>query len=386
MQQQPLDWRARGALWVRLGIRGGLVVAAWLLLRHVGPFLLGLLGPFVLALMAAWLLNPPVRWLHRRLSVSRKAISLVLIVLIFCALGGVLYGLGVMAVGQIRSLLDNWPSLLAAMDSTADALADWFSRFQDLLPRGLLSTGEGLMDSLGNWLESLDVAGWVASLAGQAPALVSDVTAFAVSTVVFIMASYLITADYPRLRFLVTDQVPADTRAFGATVKQLFVQAFGGYLKSQLLLSLVVFLILAVGFVLIGQPYGLLLAVLLAVLDFIPIIGAGTVMVPWAAVDLILGSYAHAVQLMVIWGAIALFRRLGEPKILGDQTGLPPILSLVGIYAGMRLGGVLGMIVGPILLLVLLNLGRLGVFAPAVADLRAAARDVLAILQAGQRR
>ena len=107
-------------------------------------------------------------------------------------------------------------------------------------------------------------------------------------------------------------------------------------------------------------------------------------MVPWAVVDLILGNYVGAIQLMVIWGVIALFRRVGEPKILGDQTGLPPILSLLGIYVGMRLGGVLGMIVGPILLLVLINLGKLGVFRPAMADLRRAARDVLAILREGR--
>ena len=94
----------------------------------------------------------------------------------------------------------------------------------------------------------------------------------------------------------------------------------------------------------------------------------------------------HAAQLMVIWGIIALFRRLGEPKILGDQTGLSPILSLVGIYVGMLLGGVLGMIVGPLLLLVFINLTKLGIFSPVMADLSAAASDVAAILKSGHRK
>lgn len=386
MGRGPLDWRARGALWIRIGIRGVLAAGAILLLVFVAPPLLSLLGPFVLALVVAWLLNPMVRVLNRKLSVSRRAISLVLILLIFCAIGGGLFGLGYMAVGQIQSLVENWPAVMQAAAHTADDVAAWLSGFDDLLPAGLLSTGEGLVEWLAGWLQELDLSRWVTALPGQATSLVSAVTSFAISAVVFIMASYFITADYPRLRFLVTDRMPEDTRDFFATVRRLFVQAFGGYLKSQLLLSLVVFLILAVGFLLIGQPYSLLLAALLAVLDFIPIIGAGTVMVPWAAVDLIIGNYVGAIQLMVIWGVIALFRRLGEPKILGDQTGLPPILSLAGIYVGMRLGGVLGMIVGPILLLVFINLGKVGVFRPAVGDLRAAARDVLSILRAGDRR
>lgn len=86
---------------------------------------------------------------------------------------------------------------------------------------------------------------------------------------------------------------------------------------------------------------------------------------------------------MVIWGAIVLFRQVGEAKILGGQTGLSPILSLVGIYAGMRLAGVLGMVVGPLLLLVCINLVKLGIFRPVAADLRLAVRDVTAILKGG---
>ena len=109
-------------------------------------------------------------------------------------------------------------------------------------------------------------------------------------------------------------------------------------------------------------------------------------MVAWAAVELVVGRSAHGVELMVSCGAVALFRRLGEPNSLGDQTGLPPILSLVGIYVGMLLGGVLGMIVGPLLLLVFINLTKLGIFSPVMADLSAAASDVAAILKSGHRK
>ena len=142
-----------------------------------------------------------------------------------------------------------------------------------------------------------------------------------------------------------------------------------------------VFFILLTGFTLTGQPYGLLLAFLLAVLDFIPIVGAGTVMVPWAVVDLCLGNLRQAVELMVIWGVIALFRRVGEPKIVGDQTGLPPVVSLISIYVGMRLAGVLGMILAPVVCMVFLNICRLGVFTPVLEDLRLAAGDLAAFLR-----
>lgn len=385
MEHRPLTWQERGRLWVRLGIRGILIVVAILLLVYAVPPLLSLLAPFVLALIVAWLLNPTVRWLQRKLSVSRKILSMILIILIFCIIGGLLYGVGHMVVSQTRSLFENWSSVMDALLGMVDSVVAALNRLGDFVPAGVLTTGEGLAESLSNWLRGLDISGWLTSLAGRAPSLVSGVSSFAISTVVFIMASYFITSDYPRLRFLLTDRVPADTRTFCGTVKRIFMEAFGGYLKSQLLLSLGVFVILAVGFLIIRQPYGLLLAAGFAVLDFIPIIGAGTVMIPWAVVDLIIGNYVGGIQLLVIWGIIALFRRMGEPKILGDQTGLSPILSLLGIYVGMKVGGVLGMIVGPLLLLVLINLAKLGIFRPVMDDLSMAFRDIAAILKAGRR-
>ena len=121
-------------------------------------------------------------------------------------------------------------------------------------------------------------------------------------------------------------------------------------------------------------------ALVLAVMDFIPIIGAGTVMVPWAVIALFTRDYPTAIEMMVIWGVIAMFRRVMEPKFVGDQTGLSPILSLVSIYVGMKVAGVLGMILGPTVFLVVLNLAGMGMFRGVRLDLEAAARDIAAIL------
>lgn len=383
MNPDLLTWPQRGQLWLRLGIRAALVIGAVLLTVFVAVPLVSLLMPFVLALVLAWLLNPVVRWLKNRLNISRKVISLAVLVLAFGTVGGLCYGLCWALVNQVISLFDNWQPILDSLMATVDNVGHWLDRLGDILPNSLVATGDDLVRALASWLESLDLSSQIAGLASWATGLVSGIPGFAVAVVAFLMASYFITSDYPRLRYLFTDQLPGNLRQFGSQVRRIFMEAFGGYLKSQLLLSLGVFAILTAGFLIIRQPYSLLLAFVLAVMDFIPIIGAGTVMVPWAAVDLITGDYRQTVELMVIWGAIVLFRQVGEPKILGGQTGLSPILSLVGIYAGMRLAGVLGMVVGPLLLLVCINLVKLGIFRPVAADLRLAMRDVTAILKGG---
>lgn len=389
MDHPPLSWSDRAQLWLRLGLRavlalGGLALAIW-----VGLPLLSLFSPFVCALVLAWLLNPAVRWLQRHSGAPRKAISMVLVILVFAVIVGVLCGLGWAAVEQVRSLFDNRQSLLDALlqglAGVINSIQGWLAGLGGLVPEGVLTTSEDIITAVSEWAQGLDLSGWLTEMAGQAPSMAANVSNFAVALVVFVMASYFITGDYPRLRFELTDRVPMVARDFCRSVKDIFMSAFGGYIKSQLILSLGVFLILAVGFLFMGQPYGLLLAFGLAVLDFIPIIGAGTVMVPWAVIDMVLAQYGEAAALMAVWGVIVLFRRFAEPKILGDQTGLSPILSLVGIYLGMQAGGVLGMVVGPLLLLVFINLAKLGIFRPVLDDLSLAAADINAILRSGRR-
>lgn len=389
MDHMPMTWEERGRLWLRLGLRGILLLGGLALLVFVGLPLLSLLSPFVFALVLAWVLNPAVRWLQRHSGAPRKAVSMVLVILVFAVIGGVLFGLGWMAVDQVRSLFDNRQSvldeLLDGLVSVVNSVGGWLEGLGGIVPQGVLTTSEDLMDTLVGWVRGLDVSGWLTQMAGQAPSMVTNVSGFAVALVVFMMASYFITGDYPRLRFELTERVPIVARDFCRSVKDIFMSAFGGYLKSQLILSFGVFMILTVGFLFMKQPYGLLLAFGLAVLDFIPIIGAGTVMVPWAVVDMVLAQYGEAAALMAVWGVIVLFRRFAEPKVLGDQTGLSPILSLVGIYLGMKLGGVLGMVVGPLLLLVCINLAKLGIFRPVLDDLALAAGDISAILRSGRR-
>lgn len=376
-----LTWPQRGRLWLRLGIRTALVVLAAAVLIWVIVPAVYLLMPFVLALLLAWVLNPLVRTLRKKLGINRKVLSLSLLVLSFGAVGGLCYALGWALFGQIESLLENWQPLVENVYATVDTVGDWVRRLGDVLPDSLVATGDELVTAIGSWIRSLDFSSQLGMLAGRATALVSGLPGFAVASVVFVMAGYFITSDYPRLRCIVTEQIPTRVRGFCGQVHRIFMEAFGGYIKSQLLLSLGVFFILTAGFFIIRQPYSLLLAFALALMDFIPIIGAGTVMVPWAVVDVITGSYSRAAELMAIWGVIVLFRRVGEPKILGNQTGLSPILSLLGIYAGMKLGGVAGMILGPMLLLVFINLSKLGIFRPVMNDLRAAAVDIAALLR-----
>ena len=381
MNGKELTWRERGRLWLRLGIRLAGTILVVLFLVYGAPPLLGLLMPFVLALVLTWILNPAIVKVQRRLGASRKALSLVMLILIFTVAGGLLAALVYSVVSEVASLVMNWPAIWSGnLQPAITDLEGFLSGLFAGLPQQVNQTATDGLERLVAWLNEM-IPELLSRAGSAAGSFAFSIPSFVVALVIFVMATYFIASDYPRLRLMVTDRLSPGVRDFFGSVKRTAVAAFGGYVKAQLILSVVVFFILLAGFVVIRQPYSVLLAFLLAVLDFIPIVGSGTVMVPWAVADLFLGQYRHAVELMVIWGVIALCRRVSERRVVGDQTGLSPILSLISIYVGMKIAGVAGMILGPVLCMVVINIGRLGVLDGVLSDLRLAAGDLAAILK-----
>ena len=383
MEQRELTWKERGRLWMRMGIRLVLTAAVLLLLFLAVPPLLSLFMPFVLALVMAWLLNPIVRWVHRKLKISRRLISLLLIVLVVGIVGGILfwfiYGIG----SEVYSLVTNWDTVGAAITSGLDALNGYLERFLELLPDDVSGWFDNLYARLMVWLQEV-VPSLLTSMGKSAGNIAMSVPSWVIAAIVFLMASYFITADYPSIRFWATERMSPGVHSFLSRVRRVAVGAFGGYVKAQLILSLAVFFILLIGFTIIGQGYALLLAFLFAVMDFIPIIGSGTIIVPWSVVSVVLGDYRKALELMIIWGVICLFRRVAEPKVVGDQTGLSPILSLISIYVGMKLAGVLGMVLGPVVVLIVINILKMDVLSGARQDLKLAVQDIRALLRVEQ--
>ncbi len=352
-----------------------------MLFARVGPPLLSLFMPFVLALVMAWILNPIIKLIQRRVGVSRKLLSLLLLLLLFAVAGGLLTVLVYNMVIELTALVSNGPAIWeGSVKPAIFGIETFFSDLFAVLPAQVSTVANDALDALVHWLNS-SVPALITRAGSAAGSIAFSIPSFAVASIIFVMASFFITSDYPRLRFLALDKLSDNLRNFLRDVKHTAVAAFGGYMKAQFILSVAVFFILLVGFLIIGQPYAVLLAFFFAVMDFIPVIGSGTFMIPWAVINLFSGDYRHAIEMMVIWGIIALFRRMAEPKTVGDHTGLSPIMSLMSIYIGMQIAGVGGMILGPVVCLILLNIYKLGVLHNLMNDLRMAISDLSALLK-----
>ena len=150
----------------------------------------------------------------------------------------------------------------------------------------------------------------------------------------------------------------------------------GGYFLAQFRIMFVVAVILAVGFLFLDVSYGLVLAVLISILDFLPVFGTGTALFPWAAVKLFTGDYGYAAGLLILYVVTQVARQLIQPKIVGDSMGLPPLMTLFLLYLGFKMKGLAGMILAVPIGLIFINFYKYGAFDSLIENVKILIRDI----------
>lgn len=379
MEYEPLTHAQRRMLHSRLLVRLFILLLVVAVVFLAGKPLLSLCMPFLMALILTALTEPILRFFHTRWKIPRGIVSLLLILLVVGGLGGILTAVVLRCWRELAELAGNWDSLWAAFQDVYLRLNQTFDQFLSHLPENVQEIIHDLSDRLLLWLNEM-----ASRLVPRTTSAARSISSFVLGFLFFLMAWFFTASDYPGLRQAVSAHTPASIQDLWGKLCKAFSAAFGGYLKARLIISLGVVTILLTGFTVMGKSYSILLAILLGILDFIPIIGSGTVIVPWVLVDFILLNWREGCYLLIIWGIICVFRRVSEPKVVGDKTGLHPLLSVLAIYIGMRLGGILGMIVAPILVLMVRNLWQAGMFRATVRDLSLMLHDLHAILHTGQ--
>lgn len=328
--------------------RTGLRLGAWAVAAAVVIWLLGPVAlPFLLGLALARAVEPAVRllggrfrfprWLAAGCSVAGAYILLIAGSFLLCrVLCRELWGF-------LRSLPDLAGTMTEPVARLRDRLLLIASRFPDGIGAaleqgvaGFFQSGAGMGQKLYDWLFNT-----VSHLLTRLP----DLALFFLTTV---LSSFMLSAKLPSLVALWEKHAPDHWRQrlsrLGGTLKQ----TLGAWLLAQGKLMLVTFLILTAGFLVLRVDYALLLALGIALLDALPLFGSGIILIPWSLVQFLQGDTFRGAGLLLLYGATALTRTALEPRILGRQIGLDPLLTLVSLYAGYRFLGVWGMILVPI--------------------------------------
>lgn len=329
--------------WKLLACAVGGIAGLWLtaaLLLPVGlPFLLG----WLLACAAA----PMAAWLQKRLRAPAWFSSFLTVTLICLTVAAALFLLGKCAVSGLERLAKQIPAFLSSLEAPLDDLRERLLRLTANLPASAAAAA-------GEWLNRLFeggsvIAGTVSErllrLAGDVISCLPDCFLFLLTTV---LSAYLFASQREPLRSAVRRYVPENWRnRFHMVVKRLKA-ALGGYCKAQGWLSAVTFALLTAGLLLLRVPNAVPLALLIALVDALPVFGSGTVLLPWSAVSFLRSDTVLGFGLLALYAVAAVSRAVLEPRFLGRQIGMHPLLTLLALYAGYRLFGFLGMILLPI--------------------------------------
>ncbi len=343
-----------------------LVIAAYgLLAVGIGyvslKFLLKPLLPFLLAWGIAMMVRPAVNKICGRSKLPRKLVSCFAVIFVFLLILGLVTVLCGRMVRELQGLSDD---LMSDAAGAVGELFDFAEGIADRLPfldrvddpeaaeqirRSVVSMIEGAVSRFSEKIPEAVM---------KAMSALPGILLFAVVTVV---ATFYLGCDVTAVNAFIARQLPASSRHYLFEAKAKLAEAGIKYVKAYLMLLLITFVQLLVGFYLLKIPYTLTLAALIALIDILPVLGVGTVLVPWSILLFVRGDVYTGVGLLILFAIIWVVRQVAEPRIVGQSIGLSPLVTLVVMYAGYHFMGFAGLFVFPLILILLKNLNDIGV-------------------------
>lgn len=326
-------------LWRKIGLVTVSVLGGGALLWLLGPVLL----PFGVGAVIAAAAEPAAS----RLPMPRWAASGICVTAVYLLAGTAIWLLCRTLCGELAGFVRGLPAVAQSLAGPVEQLKEWLLGLTERFPDGIAKAlREGVTDF---FRSGAGIAGriyeWIFDFASSVLKKVPDLALFFLTAV---LSSFMICAQRPRLLRLWEQKAPpvwqSRIRSGAKRVKNIF----GGWCKAQLKLMGVTFLVLTAGFLVLGVRYPLLFGVAISLIDALPVFGTGTILIPWGLVMFARGNTFLGTGLICLYGGAALLRTALEPRLLGKQIGMDPLLTLLVLYAGYRFFGVLGMLLFPL--------------------------------------
>lgn len=338
--------------------------ALWiLLLLATGRVLTRMLLPFVTAFILAAVLQRPLRFLERKFAFTHGFAAAAVCILTLALVGGIAAigcwqgGVLLLRLLQQEETLSMLQSLGGSIKQAAAAIT---ARLPAFLPEELSAAAMEAVNSLEQTVLTYGTQ-WLAALSGKLLSFITgSLPQFILAALFFILALIYFTRDHAHVTAFLLRQIPAPQRRLTHAAVTALKETTLSVGKAYLLLGAVTFAEMTVGFLLLRIPMPLLFALLTAIVDALPILGVGTVLLPLAVFRFLTGDIAGGVATLVLYAIATATRNLLQPRFISRETGLPPLITLLTMYAGWRLAGFIGLLSAPILAMVILRLQKEG--------------------------
>ena len=352
----------KSTLYLKILVNMILFIVGILCLFLVAPRVLGFFAPFVVGWIIAMIANPLVKLMEKRVKIVRKHSSAIIIVAVIAAIVGAIYGLGYLIATQVSSLIQDIPNMVESVKQLFDSASDRLMKVYNMLPENMKGTVDGALTNITDGVKNFVSEVGKSSLSGAASFVAKNILEFLLMAIITILSAYFFIKERDNIVEVVKKHTPDSILNGYNIIVDNFKVAVGGYFKAQFKLMCIIACILFIGLMLMGISYAFLFALLIAFLDFLPVFGTGTVLWPWAVIELFASNIPRAICLMVIYLVCQIVRQILQPKMVGDSIGISPMSTLVFMYIGYKLYGALGMIIGIPVGMVIVRFYKLGMF------------------------
>ncbi|HIX66444.1 MAG TPA: AI-2E family transporter [Candidatus Anaerotruncus excrementipullorum] len=318
--------------------------ALYLLVRYLCVWTL----PFLLGAGIAVLMRPLGLRLARRLGLREGAAAILSILLFYLGAAGIAGIFLTILLAQAYELILQLPQLYAQrLAPLLQRLGDWFYGVASRFTPGAAPPSDTFYQSVADAIRqtavdaSSHLVGWCAGLAAKLPMLL-------LAILFTVMISLFTASSYRQVVQFLQGLVPAGLRERAAGMQRFFRETVWQMARAYTILLAVTFSLLAAGLWLLGFSYVLPIAVCITLLDILPLIGSGTILVPWALILFATGDGVGGSGLLCLFGIITVVRNVLEPRVVGKQIGLHPIATITAMYAGLQIAGVWGLLLGPV--------------------------------------
>ena len=325
----------------------------------------GVLFPFIVAFLIAALLHRPVQYITRKTPLNRSMVSTVFVLLILGAIGALLFFAGSSLVEKIKDFYAFIVMKARDITSLTEQLKGWAISAISFLPDKLRLS---LTDSISTFFDGIvekDVQSLTSSAfslnwssilpkgVGMLKNTVGQIPSVLIGALIAIVSCVFITIDYDKIIAFVMRQFSEDRREKILNAKNLAVKTLGQMAKAYGLIILITTTELTIGFYIMkfckifSSDYIVLIALIIAIIDIIPVLGTGTVLIPWSVYSFITGDIPMGVALIILYVVILVIRQVLEPKLVAGQVGLSPFVTIMAMYVGTKTLGVLGFFILP---------------------------------------
>ncbi|MGL4362629.1 MAG: sporulation integral membrane protein YtvI [Cellulosilyticaceae bacterium] len=330
----------------------------WLIGIYVfWEYVLELIIPFVIAWGFSCLLNPIVTWLKKRCKVPRAIGTLISMTTILSGLIGLLTFLIRQLWIQIEGFTNSFEIYRIELMIAVGRLEGYLQRLGDQFPvPTALSSLDELVSEMMNY-----IGGFLDEIVKGMYVVVTQLPNGFFFIMVVSISVFFMTKDHRKIKSFIKVQIPEYIVNKIVIMQKGLRVALGGYVRTQLILMCMTFVICLAGLLVLGRQYSLLIALGIAIFDALPVFGSGAILIPWGVYHMVLGNYTLGIGLFCVYALVVVMRQIMEPKVLSAQIGVYALVTVIAMYVGLKTMGLLGMIGGPILVVMLTTLQQMGV-------------------------